>query len=117
MYPAIACEKQSGLHLDCERFDQVIVIEWNEDFSYFGRQDPDDDSCILQQGSCKIPVTDDDEHKADLLECEGEARCVVNYAQHQDASCVTGVTNYEQVIYQCEDRGNVRITPYFVNVT
>ena len=112
MYPAIACEDEPKLVFDCERFDQVIVIEWDEDFSYFGLQDPGDDQCILEQGSCKIPITDNDDHEAELLECEGEARCVVNYTQHQDASCGNGLSNYEQVIYECEDRGNVKITPF-----
>ena len=114
MYPAIACDDDTELVFDCERFDQVIVIAWNEDFSYFGRQDQGDDQCILQQGSCKIPITHNAAHEAELLECEGEAFCVVTYAEHADMTCDTYVTNYEQVIYQCEDRGIVRITCCFL---
>ena len=103
MYPTLACEDNPTLVFDCERFNQIIVIQWNEDFSYFGRQDPGDDDCILQQESCKIPVTDNADHEADILQCEGLGYCTVEYVQHQDNECDTGVTNYEQVIYECED--------------
>ena len=104
-FSALACEDSPSLVFDCERFNQVIVIQRNEDFSYFGRQDPGDDDCILQQGSCRIPVTDNDGHEADLLQCEGQGYCTVEYVHHQDASCDTGVTNYEQVVYSCENPG------------
>ena len=104
MYPALACEDNPYLVFDCERFNQVIVIQWNQDFSYFGRQDLGDDECILEQGSCKIPLTDNDDHVADLSQCEGEGYCIVEYGKHDDVTC-GGVTNYEHVIYECEDTG------------
>ena len=104
MYAALACEESPTLVFDCERFDQVIVIQWNEDFSYFGKQDVGESDCILEQGSCKIPLTDNDDHEANLLQCEGLGYCTVQYGQHEDDSC-GGFTSYEQVIYECEDLG------------
>ena len=105
MYPALACEDSPTLVFDCERFNQVIVIQWNEDFSYFGRQGLGGDDCILEQGSCRIPVTDNDDHEADLSQCEGLGYCTVQYGGHEDVSCDSDITNYEQVIYECEDPG------------
>ena len=99
MYPALACENNPTLVFDCERFEQVIVIKWNVDFSYFGRQDPGDDDCILQQGGCKIPLTDNGVHETDLSQCEGIGYCTVEYGQHEDDSCVASSTMNKLSIY------------------
>ena len=103
MYPAIACDAQPDLVFDCQRFGQLVVMVWNPDMTYFGRQDPGDAECILEQGSCMIPVSDNTGHQADLEQCEDQGYCTVNYIQHTDGTCSNGVTNYEQVIYECKD--------------
>ena len=110
MFPALACDLSPQLVMDCERFNQVILLVDNNDFSYFGRQDGGEDVCFKEQGSCQIPLSNNAAHFADLEACEGEGVCVVTYVQHSDGTCDGGITNYEQVIYECVNAGEIVIT-------
>ena len=91
--------------MDCERFQQVVALVDNDDFSYFGRQDGDEDVCVIEKGGCRIPLSSSASHCADLKACEGEEVCVVPYVQQADGNCEGGITNFEQVVYECVDPG------------
>ena len=99
----MACESNPELAMDCDRFQKVIALVDDEDLSYFGQHDGGEDVCYKEPDGCEIPVTSDPDHLADLQACDGEGVCVVTFVQHPDETCTGGITNYEQVIYECVD--------------